>query len=83
MKGTFMDLAAALAQTAPKKGPTCSVGKWLATVDDKTRSQFEDAAANVQVQTAHLARAIGVMAETKFDPQAVGRHRKGICNCGS
>jgi hypothetical protein len=78
-----MDLTEALAQTAPKKGPTCSVGKFLATLDSKARAQVEDACANVQLQTAHLTRALAMMAGTKFDPQTVSRHRKGSCNCGS
>ena len=74
-----MDLATALAQTAPRKGPTCSVGKFLEGRTD--RADLEAALANTNLQTAHLTRAFGVLGDTKFDSSAISRHRKGACNC--
>jgi hypothetical protein len=74
-----MDLAQALAATAPKKGPSCSIGKFLEGRDD--RAQLESALTDTNLQTAHLTRALGLIAGMKFDPQSVSRHRKGACNC--
>lgn len=78
-----MDFAAALAQTAPRKGPTCSVGKALADADPAQAEQVSVALGDANIQTAHLTRALGLLFESKFDSQAVSRHRKGQCNCGS
>ena len=78
-----MDFASALAQTAPRKGPTCSIGKALADAKPEQAEQIAAALKDANIQTAHLTRALGVMFESKFDSQAVSRHRKSQCNCGS
>lgn len=79
----MLDLDTALAQTAPRKGPSCSVGKLLAELDPDQRAKLEAALADREVQTAHLTRALVLAADRRFDPASVGRHRKGTCNCGS
>jgi hypothetical protein len=76
-----VNFAEALTQTAPKKGPSCSIGVFLATLQPAKRSEVDAALADADLQTAHLTRALELMAGRKFQPMSVGRHRKGGCNC--
>jgi hypothetical protein len=78
-----VNFADALAQTAPKKGPSCSVGKLIATLDKKAVADVQAALANTEIQSAHLARALGLLTESgkELDSGAVRRHRSGGCNC--
>ena len=77
-----MNFTEALTQTAPRKGPSCSVGKYLTTLTAKERAEVEAALANTELQSAHLTRALSAMSGGgKFDPQSVTRHRRSGCNC--
>ena len=81
-KGPAMNLADAIAQTAPRKGPRFSTGKILEDVTDEQRAELEQALANADIQTANLSRAIALAHGGKpIDPQSLGKHRKGECGC--
>ena len=78
-----MNFAEALAQTAPKRDNRCSAGKLIDSLKADQREQVDAALPNRDMQTSHLARALSLMAGTRIDPQTLGRHRKGGCNCGA
>lgn len=72
-----MNLLDALAQTAPKKGPDCSVCHLLA--GHEQADQIRAALADVSIQHAHLARAIAaITGDVKWSERegSISRHRR-------
>jgi hypothetical protein len=72
-----MDLAAALAQTAPKKGPDCAVCRLIATHD--ASDEIQAALADKSIQHAHLARALAVITgDAKWSERegSISKHRR-------
>ena len=72
-----MDLKDALAQTAPKKGPDCTVCGLLAT--HEAADQIRGALADKSIQHAHLARALAVITgDAKWSERdgAISKHRR-------
>lgn len=66
-----------------KRGPgsKCSVGSWLASLDNKARAEWEAVFADDTLGHTQIHR---VMKRHGFptDTQAVSRHRGGVCRCG-
>jgi hypothetical protein len=53
-----MNLADTLAKTAPVKGPSSYLDRFLATLDDTDRAQVTEALRNHAIEANHLARAL-------------------------
>lgn len=63
-----------------KKGPTCSVGLLLSTLDDKTADTLRRAMANPHAGGVTISDALREMGHAVAAP-AVQRHRRGQCRC--
>lgn len=76
-----MNLAEAIAAETTTKGPPCSVGLLLETVDDKTRGELLAAIGNPAINGAQLSRAIARAELGNIKPTTLLRHRKRECGC--
>lgn len=72
--------AIAAEQAAFRKGPACSIGQMLDTLDDKERVAVEGAIDDPTNPYTVLARAF-TKAGHKIGAEAIRRHRSRICNC--
>ncbi len=63
------------------KGPPCSIGATLAALDPTDASDLADALADEAIAATVIARVMTARGY-KLGNQAVGRHRRGDCNCG-
>lgn len=76
-----MDLTAALAQTKPSIGASCSVGIMLDALDGDDQAQaLAVLAKDSGYSNAHLSRAFGLTGH-KLHEGSVRRHRAGECRC--
>jgi hypothetical protein len=67
---------------ARKKGPLCSVQRFLATIPEKDRQDVVDAIASDVISTA-LSEALVQVYGVKLNSHIISRHRRGECMCRS
>ena len=81
--GTSTSFADALAQQEIHKGPECSVGVLLRSLDADTADEVRVALDDTTVQHAQIARALGAIGH-KVGATTISRHRAGDCkNCSA
>lgn len=65
-----------------KKGPSCGVGMWLATLDDETREEARTLLADPLWPHTELAKTFEPLG-LDVAAATLARHRRGDCkNCG-
>lgn len=75
-----MSLAALLLEQQSPKGPNCSVGLFLETLNAVDRAEWDEVLGNLRIQSTTIARhAETIDAGMKAD--AIRRHRNGQCRC--
>lgn len=65
-----------------RKGPDCSVAIALRQMDDATLKKFNAAMANPHAPSTQIAKAVQDLGYS-VRYEAVQRHRRGACRCGS
>lgn len=64
-----------------KKGPTCSVGRFLDTLDYNAREAIESALDREELTTPGILKAIKKRTDTDLSATTMRRHRRGECAC--
>jgi hypothetical protein len=75
-------LAQAIAADSVHKGPACGIAAILPKLSDEDREDLDTAFADVAVTGAAIVRGLKVIGH-KVDDNALRKHRKGECNCGT
>ena len=69
------------AQGAVRKGPPCSVGTLLATLDNEERTALNAALANPTRSKRHLSEAISAAYQVRIQDHTLNRHKRKQCRC--
>lgn len=63
-----------------RRGATCTVGVWLATLSKAERADVDEVFASAAFSTT-IAKAVEKAYGTRVGADAVQRHRRGACQC--
>lgn len=79
-----LSLDAFTAESKPRKGPRCTVGKLIEAMSPADAKVLTDALAASVDDITHAAITRVLRAEGhSFDASTIGRHRKGECACAT
>jgi hypothetical protein len=75
--------ALAAEKAAFRKGPGCSVGQLLASLDPPARADLQTALDEPPEEFPHsfIVRAVAIATGKRIGGQTISRHRAGVCQC--
>jgi hypothetical protein len=73
-------LSVEVAALAPRRGVTCTVGAWLATLSKADRLDVDEVMASGAFGTT-ISKAVEKVYGVRVGADAIQRHRRGACQC--